>query len=1155
MTNPPDINNSAVATADELYERIREIMTADSASASRMMHDMLVLICSAVLRDTGHAYGNLTAQVDAMCRMCRLSQADTAAAHSLRRDSNRREPLTSDDVAYDCAVLAMIVREAFGVPLPVDLTDRLPDISDRKTSGQRAPFYYYIRCVVRSWNEQYMTVSTDNDSLTGEMTVDYVSDDTHADFSYLRPLLRVGMQLNLLKCTCDGGSLSPQMIVVEPDYVVDISSLAACFEDYGHHPLQYMLNKMKPRVNTRHTILGNFASRVLDSIINDDSVTPAMMMKDSFREKALEYATCEDFDAVQFKEDARQQTDNIRGIVNHLFKDRDRSSALLEPSFVCERLGLYGRVDLMTLDKQLLVEQKSGRNIYIERGYSNRYGSTHIEKHYVQVLLYHGILEYNFGLSPHHVNIRLLYSKYPLPSGLMEVSPLQKLLREALRMRNAIVAWEYKAACDGFGSITDKLTPETLNTERMDNYFFNRYLLPQILTMTAPLQAMPELERAYFDRMMTFVMKEQLLAKVGTRDCQGNSTADLWNMSPEKKRESGNIFTGLTVEAMERSIPTGGYDLLTLTRDDDADFLPNFRVGDMVYLYSYNVGDVPDVRQSILYKGVLANLTNDAVTVHLSDGQRNRRVFSTDGKARKSMRYAIEHAGGDASSAVNSLHSFVSAPDDRRQLLLCRREPRCDKSIRLTRSYNPFYDEMLLKAMQAEDYFLLIGPPGTGKTSMALRYIVEEQLAAYTAGDVLIMSYTNRAVDEICGMLCDAGIDFVRQGNEYSCAPQFRPYLIEHLADECLRLDLLRERLAQVRVMVSTTTAMMSRPFIFNIKHFALAIVDEAGQITEPNIIGLLAAHQDACVIDKFILVGDYKQLPAVVRQDAADAAIEEPLLREAGFASCADSLFERLIRAERRAGRADFMAVLNRQGRMHPDVAEFPNDMFYHDEHIVPVPLKHQTAMSIGYTGEAKDTIDVALKSHRVMFIPSGPCQDTALSEKVNTAEARIVADVLMRLRRLLGDDYDPDKSFGVIVPYRNQIAMIRGELEKCGFEMPGQVCIDTVERFQGSQRDVIIYSFTIHRRYQLGFLTANRIMDDGRLVDRKLNVVLTRARKQLIVTGNPSVVAADPLFAEFMKYVKKQQGFIDFATDMGIKQEGTKKSDNKKVKQDKNI
>ncbi|MBR5930379.1 MAG: hypothetical protein IKZ93_10390, partial [Prevotella sp.] len=85
-------------------------------------------------------------------------------------------------------------------------------------------------------------------------------------------------------------------------------------------------------------------------------------------------------------------------------------------------------------------------------------------------------------------------------------------------------------------------------------------------------------------------------------------------------------------------------------------------------------------------------------------------------------------------------------------------------------------------------------------------------------------------------------------------------------------------------------------------------------------------------------------------------------------------------------------------------------------------------------------------------------------------------------------------------------------------------EISIDTVERYQGSQRDVIIYSFTVQNMYQLEFLTANCFIErdaDGtfRIIDRKLNVALTRARKQLIVTGNPQILSANPLFKALME------------------------------------
>lgn len=120
-----------------------------------------------------------------------------------------------------------------------------------------------------------------------------------------------------------------------------------------------------------------------------------------------------------------------------------REKMILEPSFVSERLGLQGRVDLMTTDFRLLVEQKAGRNMNIERHKMGLHGSQQLEKHYVQLLLYFAILHYNLGKSSKTTDIKLLYSKYEPQDGLLVVNNLQSLLMEAMTLRNRIVATAY----------------------------------------------------------------------------------------------------------------------------------------------------------------------------------------------------------------------------------------------------------------------------------------------------------------------------------------------------------------------------------------------------------------------------------------------------------------------------------------------------------------------------------------------------------------------------------------------------------------------------------------------------------------------------------------------------------------------------------------
>ena len=1146
INNNNQRNKKGLSTmAHELFTRIADILTAPSEAQARIMHETLVIACYEGLKETKHGFGNLSSQVEALCRLHHIAPKDVVAIHKMRRHSNSAAPILPDDIAYDCRALALFVSAVFQEAIPDTLVGKLPT-HGRITENIQIANYRYIRCIVREWDEQTIQVAVINQDSSEELlTVDYMNTAEYVDFSYLHSLLREGMQLNLLDCTVTRKKVIPRLIVVEPDYLVDISSIANCFESYGHHPLLFTVKRMGERPNNKHIVLGNFAGSALDDIINHSTdYTIKDTFRSNFREKALDFATCPDFNAVEFKQAAEQQVTNIQEIVNELFQSFEREKAILEPSFVCERLGLQGRIDLMTTDLKLLVEQKSGKNIFIERQYKNPHGSLHVEKHYVQLLLYYGILQYNFLLNPKDAHIELMYSKYPLPNGLLEVEPLQKLIREAIKFRNQAVATEYWMAENGFHRLLPLLTPQVLNVEKQNDAFYQRYLLPQLTEVLAPLHRLSELERAYFTRMMTFVIKEQLVSKVGAQEGVGNSNADLWNMPLAEKKDTGNIYTGLTITDKSCSSSFNGYDTITLNVPQQGiDFLPNFRRGDMVYLYAYKKNEEPDVRKSILFKGSLQEIHTSSIVVHLNDGQQNPNLIAGEC-------FALEHAGSDigGTSAIRSLYTFITSDVERRQLLLGQRAPRADKSLVLSRSYHPDYDDIILKAKQAQDYFLLIGPPGTGKTSQALQYLVREQLAEKSKvqstnpndhspkvngqSSILLLAYTNRAVDEICNMLSEHELDYIRIGNEYSCDPKYSDHLLQEVLDENTTLNSIKSTLAEAQIIVATTSTMNSRSALFNIKHFDLVIIDEASQILEPNIVGILTARQEeGRAIDRFILVGDHKQLPAVVQQQGeADVENTSSVLENIHLSSCANSLFERLILTERAAGRTDFIGTLHKQGRMHPDIADFANRKFYAKEQLECVPLAHQLETELSYNEESEDALDNMLKAHRMIFIPSMPCKQLNISEKVNTDEARIIADLLRRLFRQMNKDFDPQKSVGVIVPYRNQIAMIRKEIERLEIPALEGISIDTVERYQGSQRDVILYSFTIQSRYQLDFLTANTFYEEGQAIDRKLNVAITRARKQLILTGNESTLRQNQLFAELIDYIKEKDGYVRF-------------------------
>ena len=162
---------------------------------------------------------------------------------------------------------------------------------------------------------------------------------------------------------------------------------------------------------------------------------------------------------------------------------------------------------------------------------------------------------------------------------------------------------------------------------------------------------------------------------------------------------------------------------------------------------------------------------------------------------------------------------------------------------------------------------------------------------------------------------------------------------------------------------------------------------------------------------------------------------------------------------------------------------------------------------------------------SQRMGFIPVIP-QEGGENNKVNREEAAVIGHLTEAVYRLHEQekDWNPARQIGIIVPFRGQIAMIRKELDRRGLKDHEKITIDTVERYQGSQRDVILFSTTIRQLYQLEVLS-NPVKTEGQWVDRKLNVAITRARKQFFMTGNPLLLERSDAYSRLIGYINGVQ------------------------------
>lgn len=1068
----------ALACDEQLKVRVRYTM----------LYALLKRVCIDKTKEFSTDFSGLFARLYAVCKHYNLPHAAADrfrrnALQTLRGQREASEELFATDVADLRSFLKALEQGEGGNEAPAP-TEDTPPVEQLKVA----------RGLVkeRVGDDAFTLLLQDN---AGEILV-------KTDAGTLE-LLEEGMRVNVV----NGGEL----VILEPDFLIDVSALTACVKPYGTSPLNYLLAQLQPRQTTRAILLGNAANQFMDDCTNTAEVNFAESMQTHFRQSLLDYACFEapeEINVDYFKE-ARQHFENILHIVHQAYASPEVGIALdkvlLEPAFICATLGLRGRLDVMTADHRHIVELKSGKAEDFRSPVRPR------EEHVLQMALYKEMLHFNFSIPRDAIASFLLYSRYP--TLLDERIPRTKI-KEVMHLRNEIVRMEMRMRNGEVADVLSELTYNNIIQKQGLHPNFLKAILPPIQAVVEPLTNASSLERSYFNHFMTFLSREQFLSKMGEpRPDSTRGFARVWNADYTSKLLSGEILINLRIREL---LGEGGVEEIIFDVPDYGEkFIADFNEGAMVQLYERrSATDTVCNRQ--LVRAYIVRLTDTELHLHLSYKQRNRDFFSKD------TLYAIEKDSTDSSfqSARRGLFSLLTAPKERRDLLLCRRAPRFDTNIQLCGDYGARTNAIVLPAMQAQDYYLLVGPPGTGKTNVALRAMVQEFLtSACLRGErpnLLLAAYTNRAVDEICQMLQCAGIDFLRLGIEQTCTDAVHKNLFQNQATALKNRAEVSRLLLDHQVIVGTVATLTSHTELFNLKQFDLLILDEASQVLEPQIMGLLA-HPHA--VRRFIMIGDHKQLPAVVMQRTEQTIVRDEALRSIGLTDLRNSLFERLHGFVSHTPEVANLAsgLLSLQGRMHREIAQFVNERFY-DGRLSVVPLEHQEEV-LNYM-DAQTPMEQFVASTRMGFVHvSAP--DVSDNVKANKKEAEVVSNIveaLIQLNERSGAPLSLPKQLGIIVPFRNQISMVRASLRTRGVPDVDNITIDTVECFQGSQRDYIIFTTTISRPYQLDILSVCQHVGETE-VDRKLNVAITRARKQFFLVGNRDLLSRNALYADLIK------------------------------------
>ncbi|KAG0229914.1 Tripartite DNA replication factor [Actinomortierella wolfii] len=500
-----------------------------------------------------------------------------------------------------------------------------------------------------------------------------------------------------------------------------------------------------------------------------------------------------------------------------------------------------------------------------------------------------------------------------------------------------------------------------------------------------------------------------------------------------------------------------------------------------------------------------------------------------------------EMSAGLARIRNNIVTLFRSNEDDgdwkRRELIVDLRPPKffsSGEAYHLNEEDQLNSDQLhaVEMTLAAQDYALILGMPGTGKTT-TITHIIKALVAQ--GKSVLLTSYTHSAIDNVLLKLKGV-VDFVRLGSSERVDHGIREFIPDFTSPPLNTIEAINRFYEKCQV-VGTTCLGIGDP-MFAKKRFDYCIVDEASQITLPVCLGPIR------LANVFILVGDHHQLPPLVKN---------PEAKSKGYDV---SLFKLLSNKYPEA-----VASLTLQYRMNKDIMHLSNSLIYEDKlqcaseavatRTLYIPflergLEQCHAATVVSTKGAQQPVNNEHRCPRyhdrqhgacwlstildparsVVFVDTDtiPAREVRFGELVqNPIEAKLVVELTEALIR----GGIAERDIGIISVYRAQLKVLSRLFKSSRRGTASQqqrahmrMDIQTVDRYQGTDKDCVIISL----------VRSNADKAVGELLKdwRRINVAFTRAKKKLVVFGSRSTLQGSPIFDKFLKVMEEQKWIL---------------------------